>query len=584
MTAARRRPAAARAAVVPLLVALAGCGGLPDRGDVEIRGAASPSVSAAPFDFNPPGPVPDATQQQVVAGFLRALQATPASTAPATEFLTTDAAAEWRPDSSTVVYDGQRSRPAPGRVSVILDGAFELDETGRWAGLLGNPDDPLEIDFRLEREDGQWRIAEPPDATIIPRSHFATRYREYSLFFFDPTGSVLVPEPVYLPWGAQTPTQLVAGLLAGPPAGTRALERSFFPRSARLGVSVPVLDGVAEVPLSSELRSLDDAALELVLAQLSWTLRQVTDVERITVTVDGTALDVSRGAQTVDVDGWGEYDPAIASASTDVFGLRGRSVIQVVGASEIEAATLAAAGVRRPRSLGDKRTGPRSAVVHSDGTAVVVLARGDEEAAVQYPGTELLRPMWDRTDRLWLVDRSPAGAVVSVVSGTGITPLAAPGLGGTDVVAASLSREGTRLVAAVRGPAGDRLVVLRVVRDADGAPVRLTAARRVPTASPLAPVQGIGWRDPTTLAVLTRPSATTSEVVLASTDGASGTVDLEPAVDVLYDDGVGLAASPGGPMALLVASADGRLHELDVQGRWKLDAVPGKLRAPAFAG
>ena len=58
----------------------------------------------------------------------------------------------------------------------------------------------------------------PPDAMVIPRSHFQTRYRPYSLYFFDPTGSVLVPEQVHLPRGFQAPTMLVSGLLAGPPA------------------------------------------------------------------------------------------------------------------------------------------------------------------------------------------------------------------------------------------------------------------------------------------------------------------------------------------------------------------------------
>ena len=97
---------------------------------------------------------------------------------------------------------------------------------------------------------------------VIPQSHFQSRYREYSLYFLDPTGSVLVPEPVYLPWGVQAPTQLVSGLLAGPQlpgnppredegqgrtAQRPSVARTFLPAGTRVGVGVPVVDGVAAV-------------------------------------------------------------------------------------------------------------------------------------------------------------------------------------------------------------------------------------------------------------------------------------------------------------------------------------------------
>jgi hypothetical protein len=94
----------------------------------------------------------------------------------------------------------------------------------------------------------------------------------------------------------------------------------------------------------------------------------------------------------------------------------------------------------------------------------------------------------------------------------------------------------------------------------------------------------VGWRDPTTVAVLIRPARTTSEVVLASADGSSGDLLLDSALDVLFEPGVSLATSPATPITLLVAARDGGLHALDVQGRWDLDAVPTGLRLPSFVG
>lgn len=571
----------------------AGCAPLPDDGPVSPGDAASPTSSAAPFDFDPPGPAAGATREQVVAGFLRALQATPPTTRVAEEFLTAQAAVEWQPDERTVVYRGQRLETRAGTVTARLDGAFGLDRSGRWTGPV-DAGPTAALRFRLARDEGEWRIAELPDAMVIPESHFEARYREYSLHFFDPSGSVLVPEQVYLPWGVQAPTLLVEALLSGPSGAGRGAERSYFPRSTRLGVGVPVrADGVAEVPLSRHVQELDEDQLGLALAQLAWTLRQVPEIESLQVTVDGTPLELPGGTNVVDVDGWTEFSPAIADASTDLFGVRGKAVVQVVDGSEIDAATLSGAATGDPRSLGVDLAGQRFAVVAEDGQRVVVLSRIGERPRrprLVYVGEDVLRPMWDRVGLIWLVDRARTGAVLQVVDDARVRQVSAPGLTGKAVVAAALSRDGTRLVVALagrRGPdgsPGSRLVMLRVVRQGDGIPVRLTAARPMSVPQRLEGVRQLGWRDPTTVAVLTRPSATTSEVVLASADGSSGHVTLDSTLDVLFEPGVGLAASPGGPMALMVAARRGRVHELDPQGRWDLDFVAAGLRAPAFAG
>ena len=586
-----RRTTALVAALLSLL--LTGCSGLPVDGPVEEGQGEAPTGSAAPFDYDPPGPQRGATRREVVAGFLSALQATPVSTRPAADFLSAEAAASWEPDRRTVVYGTQSISSSGSRIEVRLARSFELDRRGAWvrgqAGGRAGSGRPEVLSLELVLEDGEWRIADPPDAMVIPQSHFVSRYREYSLYFFDPTGSVLVPEPVYLPWGVQAPTLLVRGLLAGPPDAGGTVERTFFPDSTRLGVSVPVRDdGVAEVPLNDGVRDLDPEQLDLALAQLAWTLRQVPEVSSFQITVDGTQMDLPGGSDVVEVGGWGEFSPAIASASADLFGLRDDTVIQLSGADEITVAQLEAAGIPDARSLGVDMASQRFAVVWDGGSEVSTVTRSAEDATPvtgAYSGTDVLRPMWDRTDRLWLVDRAAGGAEVVVVHEGRSRRLAAPGLDGTEVLAATLSRDGTRLAAAVVGPGSEtRLVVLRVVRRGAGAPVRLTQAEPLPTAEPLREVRELGWRDPTTVAVLTRPNATTSRVVLVACDGSSRLASFDGAVDVLFDTGLGLAASPGEPTALVVGTRSGRLHALDLQGRWEFDTVEAGIRAPAFVG
>lgn len=569
------------------VLTVTGCAGLPAEGPVQQGDGPAVTGAAAPFDFDPPGPVAGADPEQVVGGFLRALQATPVSTGAATEFLTEKAADDWRPDRRTVVYGAQRTDAAGDEVEVTLEDGFVLDATGRWVGSTA-PGRTLR--FPVVREDGEWRIDDPPDAMVIPESHFASRYREYSLYFFDPSGSVLVPEPVYLPWGPQAPTLLSAGLLAGPQGTERAVERSFFPRGTQLGVSVPIRgSGVAEVPLSPEILEVDADQLQLAVAQLVWTLRQVPEVREVSLTVDGTPLELPGGGVTAEVGGWSEYDPAVAAAATDLFGLRGDRVVRVVGDSELDAATWADAGPTRPRSLGVDLSGERFALVGGDGRSVVVLGaaqegdQGGDQPGPRYTGSDVLRPRWDRTDRLWLVDRTADGPVMLVLDGARTRRLEVPGLDGRDVLAFALSRDGTRFAAVVDGARQPRLLLTRIVRQ-DGAPVRLTPAREVATPAPLTRAVAVDWRDPTTVAVLTRPDGTTSEVVLASVDGSSGRITLDSAADVLFEPGVGMAASPGGPTALVVVTDDRRLHMLAAQGRWDFDVVEPGLRAPAYAG
>jgi hypothetical protein len=320
------------------------------------------------------------------------------------------------------------------------------------------------------------------------------------------------------------------------------------------------------------------------VAQLAWTLRQVGEIQRFEITVDGTPVELP-GGSTVEVEEMGEFAPSVAAASTDLFGLRRRQVVQVLGNEEATAAPLTAAF--RPRSLGVDLPGARFALVSEDGTGVDVITReGTESARRLYTGTDVLRPMWDHTGRTWLVDRTADGTRVAVVEKRVVRTLRLPALDGERVLGAALSRDGTRLALTVSGSAGgpSRLLLMRVVRRENGQPVRLTVPVELETPQPLDGGGDLGWRNPTTVAVLTRPTDSTSRVALAAIDGSSGSVGPESPTDVLFDAGVALAASPGDPVALVVRTGSGGLHALDLQGRWDFDAGEVGLRAPAFVG
>ena len=190
---------------------------------------------------------------------------------------------------------------------------------------------------RLVKDDGEWRISRPPNRLVIPLTHFDTQYQQYFLYFFDKSGQTLVPEPVYVPRGLQAPTLLVSALLKGPLDGRcEGVEGTFVPAGTRLdGLSVPVSrDGTAEVPLSDQVLDVDDNQLNLLFAQLAWTLGQIAGVERMRVTVGGTPVDLPGARADVGVNQWSEFDPALAWASTALFGIRDGRVVTLTGDQE----------------------------------------------------------------------------------------------------------------------------------------------------------------------------------------------------------------------------------------------------------
>ena len=136
------------------------------------------------------------------------MQATPIRTDVAREFLAEPAQDVWNPDA-TIIYDAASlPRPSPeggDLVDVELTGANRIDERGSWQGAVRDDD----LRFKVVPEDGEFRIAGPPNALIVPQSWYEQRFRQVSLYFFDPTSQVLVPDPVFVPRNADLASTLV---------------------------------------------------------------------------------------------------------------------------------------------------------------------------------------------------------------------------------------------------------------------------------------------------------------------------------------------------------------------------------------
>jgi hypothetical protein len=589
-----------RSLLLALLLALtvdlgaAACVRLPQDGPVRSVTAQDNAGDESLYDFTPPGPVRGLDRVPLVDNFLTSMTATPLSTYVAREYLTSATSRSWAPERGTVVYGTQQLVAGPrGTVVLRLRDVAELDSRGTW---LGDPTHGRGRDYRLRlvKENGQWRIQNPPDRLLIPRAHFDARYQQYLLYFPEESGQVLVPEPVYAPRDRQTPTLLVSGLLQGPQPSLGSTERTSFPKGSSLdGISVPVSrQGTAEVPLGRQVLDADRHQLNRVFAQLAWTLGQVPGVKRLQVTVDGTPLDVPGSRDDVGVEGFTEFDPSVAWASTALFGLRDGRVVTLGSGGEDRVSGAAGALSLGMRSLAVDLLGQHVAGVSGDGRRVLESDRdgvpgraaGPRDVRTVYAGTDVARPAYDLYGQLWLLDRTGAGARFSVArAGTGRT-VDAPGLSGSDVRTFALSRDGTRLVALVRRHRQDRVLVSRVARDAKG------RVRGVGTPKPLdlgrvtGRVRDIAWRTPASLAVLVEPAPDLSQVEVVKVDGSSTSADLSTAPELLRARATRLVTAPVEGTPLYVETRDGRLYSLSSSGRWRRSGIASGLRSPTFVG
>ncbi len=381
---------------------------------------------------------------------------------------------------------------------------------------IGQP----EFKVGVRREDGQWRIDEPPPGVWVPVSDFAVSYRPVSIYFFDPDLRITVPDLRYVAAQPATglPTRVISLLLNGP---SDTMRRSLTSPLEGVGADtnvVPDADGTLEVNLSQ----LGDKTLgqrEQIAAQIVLSLLAVTSAR---LRINGDGEDLIPGHGDWRLSDLKQYD-APTKPTPDQRGLvvsGGRLRILKDG-KPVEGP--AGNGTYDVVSAAQSLDGGQLAVVtRVDGKLRLRVGRYDgdlEEVALE--ATTMTRPTW----RVSTAENQPASEVWTVEDGN-VVRVVRTGEGWTSVeVNASaldnfgaitqlrLSRDGTR--AAIITASG-KLVVAAVVRDKDS--VSLALPRTLQPTMIVAAV-GVDWYNQHTLVVATEQ--TTLPVINVSVDGFS---------------------------------------------------------------
>lgn len=507
------------AVAIVLAVTAAGCAGVPSSSAPQAIGTVD-----RPAPPSLPTPTPGMEPDVLLREFLKAT-ADPANRhLAARQFLTESASRGWDDAGSALLIDRvvftETRRPDLVTVSMQADILGSLSELGVFETAEGALPDPGPIE--LVKTPGGWRIDRLPNGVFLDWQQFQQTYKRNTLYFTDPTGNTVVPDPRYVAVADsdQLATELMSKLIAGPRPEMARTVRNLLAAPLRLRGPVTRADGGktgvgrgyggARIELEN-LSTTDPHTRQLLAAQIIWTLSRSGINGPYVINVDGAALDdrFAEGWDTADV---AATDPGAADGA-------GAGLHALVGGSLVSLD-----GQRAPRVPGPFGQMPDqvSAALSRSGqevASVMVLRRGAPDMASSLwigpiggaagqalDGRTLTRPSWSLDDAIWIVvdgvnvvrvlqDASGQPARIPVDS----TALSArfPGA----ITELQLSRDGTRAAMVIDGR-----VILAGVEQTPGGGYALTYPRRL----------GFGLGD-TAVSLSWR---TGDDIVVTRTDGA----------------------------------------------------------------
>lgn len=512
------------AGALACLALLAGCIQMPTSGPV-VESQVSTEVDDAPgISFDPRPPRPGESVPEIVGGFLEAMKATPVRTTVARQFLSSAAQEAWVPEQQIITYAELGDPAGSTSVRLQMNDVNLYDARGTWDRTLP----ARQLGLTLVQEGGEWRIDRLPDALVVPDSWFEDWYTRVSLYFFDPTTEVLVPEPIFAPRGEQLASALVRGLLTPPDESSR-VSRTYFPTGTSLELSVPISTaGIANVSLTGDPDAIDEETADRMLAQLVWTLRQEPRVRAVELSVGGRNFGSTGGSTQVGLDFGSEYDPNGVRSTGELFALDdGLLVRGTLGAFEETLGPLGQVDLGL-ESIGVSIDGTRAAAVSGGGTEVLlgqVEAIDSQVERVVRGAVDLQAPVWDHRDRVWVLDRNGGRARVLLVVDGRAREVTVPGVSRRAVQEILVSRDGSRLVAVVRGEKVDRVLASRIQHDDTGRVLSLTGLLELPlTVEGNARIRDVGWRSSTSVSVLSDINDEISQVRTVSVDGSPAEV------------------------------------------------------------
>ncbi|WP_243841681.1 MtrAB system accessory lipoprotein LpqB [Mycobacterium sp. DL592] len=570
-------------------MSIGGCAGVPNSSAPQAIGTVE-----RPQPKNLPKPNPGMDPDQLLREFLKAT-ADPANRhLAARQFLTESASSAWDDQGSALLIDKVvfvETRTVE-RVSVTMkaDILGSLSDIGVFETADGKLPDPGPIEM-IQTADG-WRINKLPNGVFLDWQQFQATYKRNTLYFVDPTGKTVVPDPRYVAVSDsdQLATELVSKLIGGPRPEMAKTVRNLMGAPLKMIGPVTRADGSktgigrgyggARVELEN-LTTTDPHSRQLLAAQIIWTLARSDIKGPYVITADGAALDdrFAQGWSTTDV---AATDPgAVDGASAGVHALIGGSMVSLDGQRAAPVAgSFGSIGDQMAASLS--RTG-------RDIASVVVLRPGAPDmasslwigpnggaAAQATDSRSLSRPSWALDDAVWVVvdgnsvvrviQEQASGQPARIPVDSAAVASSFPGA----ITELQLSRDGTRAAMVINGQ-----VVLAGVEQTPVGEFALTYPRRLGFGLG-ASVVSLSWRTGDDIVVTrTDPAHPVSYVNLdgVNSDGPAGNVTM-PVTAVAANPSAVYVADARGVLQLSGTNAENGQSWSDVRPFMVAGAIP----------
>ncbi len=448
------------------VAALAGCVSIPTTGSVTVGQTLAEEGSGV--EFLPFGPLPGATQEEILRGFVEAFNGSAEDYRVARQFLSTGFSDEWNPRSNVTVRSGPERFVAidDDTMEYALNATATVDATGAYR--QNDAPVPQMLRFDFVQEDGEWRIAQASDGIVLSEAIFGQLFDEHAIYFLDPTNDYLVPDVRWFPGGSST-LRIVSALLAGPPAWLQGAVRTAFPDGTQLATpKVEVQSGVALVDLTTDALAADQRERQLMQLQLTASLANVPNIRRVSISVGGAPLTIPDPGGSIRADP--QVDPRLLVLKDGEFGYLANGEVSPM--EQLSAKLIA--------------TDPRGATVSSDEDAAAVLGAegvsvvqaGDIPSTLLDTRTDLAVPSLDDYGYVWVASRSdPTTLTAYTFAGEGF-PVATGLPAGPEIVSIDVSRDGARIAILLATTTGPRLVVKAINRDPNASqlPIGLSEA------------------------------------------------------------------------------------------------------------
>lgn len=517
------------------VIVLSACAGLPTSGPVNEGLAAQEEGGAPDLSFIPDRPQPGATPEEIVEGFIRAGSGPAGGWSRAQEFLAPGT--EWNPNAGVTIDVSSNRTPTlvdDTTVTMALATVATVDDRGTYEPSEGG-ETPLT--YELARQgDGEWRITDAPDGIVLDRDVFTNVFRSYSLMYFDPSYTYLVPD---VRWFAATniATRITDALVNKPRSDWLADSVvTAFTEGVTASPAVPVASGLAEVTLSNEAAGVDQTSLDRMLTQLEASL-QGAGITAVDMLVGNAVL----AAEPVPITRTTVTGPPLVQVEQGFGFLVGDDLSTIPGlSSAMDGVTASAVQVSADRDAAAVRlTAGTSVRIGADGSVAEVDSRPD-----------LVDPSIDPQGVIWSVPRSSPQSVIARLPDGRVIQVAGAWPGASQIDAMVLSRDGTRVAALVTAGGRTEVWIAGVVRGPDdAAPTRLSDP--VSLATVVGSGVGLAWLDDITVGALSRDGEST--LILEQLVGGPGSRSDAP-------EGVTSIAGGSNISSVRLRGADGTIY------------------------